>query len=361
MEHLSTAQKSPFSRGLQRETKRAAVLSCAAKLFNTKGARSTTLADVASRLGLTKTSLYYYVANKEDLIYQCYEANVRQAHAQFDAAEQQSSAPLDCLLFFLDSQIATTLRSLDGEGDFYAAPLEVASLTAAHRQLLEAAYRDLLRRLIEQLQRGITQGEIRPCNPVVTIRAVLGALDWSFYWLYEMPREQATLVSGVLRDLFSNGLLTANNVSEPRDMPSPAETLPVEEDVFDRDSQNRVKQEAFLKAGTRCFNQKGFTGTSLDEIAEQLQVSKGAFYYHFANKEALLTQCFDYTLDQLERLLASVASLETAPVTKLEVACRQIFALQNSDHGPLVHFNAITALPPPVRQRLLARLGAVHG
>ena len=361
MEHLSTAQQSPFSRGLQRETKRAAVLSCAAKLFNTKGARSTTLADVASRLGLTKTSLYYYVANKEDLIYQCYEANVRQAHAQFDAAEQQSSAPLDCLLFFLDSQIATTLRSLDGEGDFYAAPLEVASLTAAHRQLLEAAYRDLLRRLIEQLQRGITQGEIRPCNPVVTIRAVLGALDWSFYWLYEMPREQATLVSGVLRDLFSNGLLTANNVSEPRDMPSPAETLPVEEDVFDRDSQNRVKQEAFLKAGTRCFNQKGFTGTSLDEIAEQLQVSKGAFYYHFANKEALLTQCFDYTLDQLERLLAGVASLETTPVTKLEVACRQIFALQNSDQGPLVHFNAITALPPPVRQRLLARLGAVHG
>ena len=54
--------QSPFSRGLQRETKRAAVLSCAAKLFNTKGARSTTLADVASRLGLTKTSLYYYVA-----------------------------------------------------------------------------------------------------------------------------------------------------------------------------------------------------------------------------------------------------------------------------------------------------------
>ena len=62
-----------------------------------------------------------------------------------------------------------------------------------------------------------------------------------------------------------------------------------------------------------------------------------------------------------QRLLAGVASLETAPVTKLEVACRQIFALQNSDQGPLVHFNAITALPPPVRQRLLARLGAVHG
>jgi AcrR family transcriptional regulator len=77
-----------------------------------------------------------------------------------------------------------------------------------------------------------------------------------------------------------------------------------DDEAFDREAQNRLKQEAFLKAGTRCFNQKGFSGTSLDEIAEQLQVSKGAFYYHFANKEALLTQCFDYTLDQLEQVVA---------------------------------------------------------
>ncbi len=360
VEHLNPTQRSPFSRGLQRETKRAAVLSCAAKLFNTKGARSTTLADVASRLGLTKTSLYYYVANKEDLIYQCYDANVRQAHAQLDAAEQHTDASLDCLLYFLESQIATTLRSLDGEGDFYAAPLEVASLTTAHRQVLEEAYRRLLRRLIEQLQRGIKRGDIRPCNPVVTIRAILGALDWSFYWLYEMPREEAHSVSGVLRDLFSNGLLTAAEASQMKYLPSLGALL-VEEDAFDRESQNRLKQEAFLKAGTRCFNQKGFSGTSLDEIAEQLQVSKGAFYYHFANKEALLTQCFDYTLDQLERVMALVAALDSSPVIKLAVACRQIFALQNSDQGPLVHFNAITSLPPVVRQRLLSRLGAVHG
>ena len=360
VEHLNPDQRSPFSRGLQRENKRAAVLSCAAKLFNTKGARSTTLADVASRLGLTKTSLYYYVANKEDLIYQCYEANVRQAHAQLDAAERNTDAPLDQLLYFLESQVATTLRSLDGEGDFYAAPLEVASLTAGHRQALEEGYRRLLRRLIELMQWGIRQGTIRPCNPVVTIRAIVGALDWSFYWLYEMPREEATTVSDVLRDLFSNGLLAATGISETEALPSP-EHLTVDEDVFDRDTQNRLKQEAFLKAGTRCFNQKGFSGTSLDEIAEQLQVSKGAFYYHFANKEALLTQCFDYTLDQLEQVMARVALLEGSPVMKLEVACRQIFALQNSDQGPLVHFNAITALPPAVRQRLLTRLGSVHG
>ena len=136
--------------------------------------------------------------------------------------------------------------------------------------------------------------------------------------------------------------------------------LTADDEAFDREAQNRLKQQAFLKAGTRCFNQKGFSGTSLDEIAEQLQVSKGAFYYHFANKEALLTQCYDYTLDQLERVVAGIEQVDMAPAAKLHTAYRQIFALQNSDQGPLVHFNSITALPPAVRQRLLARLTAVH-
>jgi AcrR family transcriptional regulator len=359
LDTLTPANRSPFSRGLQRETKRAAVLSCAAKLFNTKGARSTTLADVASRLGLTKTSLYYYVATKEDLIYQCYDANMRQAHNQLDRAEEAYEGATECLMAFLESQINTTLRSLDGDGDFYAAPLEVASLKAEHREVLEEDYRRLLRRLIDLLNRGIEAGQIRPCNPVVAIRAIVGALDWSFYWLYEMPREQARGVVTVLRDLLTHGLL-----SSP-DRPAGSDTatippLPAEDEAFDREAQNRLKQEAFLKAGTRCFNQKGFSGTSLDEIAEQLQVSKGAFYYHFANKEALLTQCFDYTLDQLEQVVARIEQLEAPAAAKLEAACRHIFVLQNSEQGPLVHFNAITALAPEVRQRLLGRLASVH-
>ena len=359
MNTSTSTNQSPFSRGLQRETKRAAVLSCAAKLFNTKGARSTTLADVASRLGLTKTSLYYYVATKEDLIYQCYDANMRQAHEQLDQAEKTHEGATECLMRFLESQISTTLRSLDGEGDFYAAPLEVASLKSEHREALQAEYRRLLRRLIDLLNLGIEAGQIRPCNPVITIRAIVGALDWSFYWLYEMPREQARGVIDELRDLFTHGLLSS---SEQRDSHTDAEMLPIaaEDEAFDREAQNRLKQEAFLKAGTRCFNQKGFSGTSLDEIAEQLQVSKGAFYYHFANKEALLTQCFDYSLDQLEQLVASIEQLEASPAAKLEAACRHIFTLQNSDQGPLLHFNAITALPPAVRQRLLARVASVH-
>ena len=51
------AMPSPFNRTAQHDAKRLAILSEAARLFNYKGARATTLRDIAESLGLTKTSL----------------------------------------------------------------------------------------------------------------------------------------------------------------------------------------------------------------------------------------------------------------------------------------------------------------
>jgi AcrR family transcriptional regulator len=61
--------KSPFSRSNQHEVKLQTILSEAARLFNFQGTRATTLGDIALSIGLTKTSLYYYARNKEELVY----------------------------------------------------------------------------------------------------------------------------------------------------------------------------------------------------------------------------------------------------------------------------------------------------
>ena len=79
---------SPFNRTAQHDAKRNAILSQAAKLFNGRGFRATTLLDIAESLGLTKTSLYYYVKTKEDLIYQCYRVALQHYHAVLDEIER---------------------------------------------------------------------------------------------------------------------------------------------------------------------------------------------------------------------------------------------------------------------------------
>ena len=362
MPDSSTPKKSgagsPFSRGAQHEAKRTAILSCAAKLFNTKGARSTTLADVANRLGLTKTSLYYYVKTKEDLIYQCYASAMGRLHRSLDEVELETDDPLERVIRAMERHIEISLDSLAARGDYFAAPLELAVLPTDQRNELEQHYLLMFKRFRGYLRDGIAAGVISDCHTTSTARALLTALDWSFYWLYEMPESDAEQATQVIRTLFSNGLVPRDSNFSLGDVrPSSDGTA---SQGFNREAQNRMKQEAFLRAGTRHFNRKGFNGTSLDDIAESLNVSKGAFYYHFSSKEALLAQCYEFTLDQFDRIIASQTDKSGTPLEKLGDICTAIFGLQNSESGPLIRYNSITALPPDIRRSVLKRTEATH-
>ena len=96
---------SPFNRTVQHDAKRLAILSQAARLFNSRGPRATTLKDIAENLGLTKTSLYYYVRTKEELIYQCYMAALDCHHGILDTVEARHTAPAERISAFFLSLI----------------------------------------------------------------------------------------------------------------------------------------------------------------------------------------------------------------------------------------------------------------
>ena len=50
---------------------------------------------------------------------------------------------------------------------------------------------------------------------------------------------------------------------------------------------------AILNAGRLLFGERGFAATTMDDIAEQVRVAKGAVYHHFATKEAVFEAVFD--------------------------------------------------------------------
>jgi AcrR family transcriptional regulator len=49
-------------------------------------------------------------------------------------------------------------------------------------------------------------------------------------------------------------------------------------------------RERILDVALELFNEKGYDGTSLREIAERLGVTKAALYYHFERKEDILLE-----------------------------------------------------------------------
>jgi AcrR family transcriptional regulator len=85
-------------RGTLNESRWDEVLSVAAEVFGEKGYRAATLRDIASRLGMLKGSLYYYIDSKEDLLFEI----LRRSHLQgvefvAESADMGAAAPADRL------------------------------------------------------------------------------------------------------------------------------------------------------------------------------------------------------------------------------------------------------------------------
>src|SRR5579871_2318708 len=74
-----------------RAVKREAVIRAAAQAFNRRGYHNTSLDDIAAALEVTKPTVYYYVSNKEHLLFQCFLAGVEPIRAAFREVKDQQA------------------------------------------------------------------------------------------------------------------------------------------------------------------------------------------------------------------------------------------------------------------------------
>ena len=58
------------------------------------------------------------------------------------------------------------------------------------------------------------------------------------------------------------------------------------------DTRFRLKRNRMLKAAARCFNIKGYSGTSLKDVADLLGLTDAALYYYVRNKQELVYLCY---------------------------------------------------------------------
>lgn len=78
------------------------------------------------------------------------------------------------------------------------------------------------------------------------------------------------------------------------------------------------RKEALLREGKALILAKGYTATSIDEIAQAVNITKGAFYYFFKNKAEFASELLDYNW---------------LPVREAQIA------LQHQDIDPLEHLH----------------------
>ncbi|MCX4554386.1 TetR/AcrR family transcriptional regulator (plasmid) [Streptomyces sp. NBC_01267] len=74
-------------------------------------------------------------------------------------------------------------------------------------------------------------------------------------------------------------------------------------------SRSARKHQAIMDAATQVFMAKGYSGTSMDDIAKLATVSKQTVYKHFADKEKLFNEIVLATTDQVDAMIDLVADI----------------------------------------------------
>lgn len=166
------------------------MLRAAAQCFNQKGYSGTSLRDVAAVLGLTDPALYYYVRNKEELVYLCYVRAADLGHEALERAKAEGRSGMDTVLRYLRYHI----EMMVGERGPIAIMSEIPSLKPDHREdVLNLSRRHSLN-FEALLEAGISDGSIAPCNVRMTGNAIMGSINWIPKWYHGDPEMGQRLV-----------------------------------------------------------------------------------------------------------------------------------------------------------------------
>ena len=162
------------------QQQRERVLKAAAHCFNHKGYSGTSLKDVAAMLGLTDPALYYYVRNKEELVYLCYLRAADVGREAMESAVAEGGSGLEQVQRYLRYHIEIMV----GERGPIAIMSEIPSLKPEHRDEVLALSRRHSREFEKMLKRGITDGSIRDCDVRMTGNAIMGSINWIPKWYH---------------------------------------------------------------------------------------------------------------------------------------------------------------------------------
>ncbi|MGH8859647.1 MAG: TetR/AcrR family transcriptional regulator [Jatrophihabitantaceae bacterium] len=76
--------------------------------------------------------------------------------------------------------------------------------------------------------------------------------------------------------------------------------------------------DSLLAVAAAVFNERGYDGTSMEDLSQRLGISKSAIYHHVAGKDDLLRLAMDRALDGLFDVLGRTRNLDAPAIDKLE-------------------------------------------
>ena len=335
--------------------KRESVLGAAARLFNERGVKGATLADIAASVGLVTNSVSYYYRKKEDLATECFLRSI----AAFDAIAVEASAqhgvPARLATFFeLHSRLLADMEQ--GTRPWLVTFNDIRALPSPQAEEVFAAYTDMFRR-VRGLLKGPETTHLTRDDLNARGHMVLSIAHWVRAWITRYEVDEYPRVSARVVDILVQGVRGGASRWQPAEA----------ERDWQLASGASGPMEAFLRAATVLVNEQGYRGASVEKISARLNVTKGSFYHHNDNKHDLISECFERSFAVVREALSLAENSPGSGWGRICAAARVLVRYQLSDDGPLLRTSATSALPDQAHReqvrrtmrRLTQRMGSV--
>ena len=183
-------------------SRRIEILRSAAAAFRRRGYHGASVDEIARALRMTKSHLYYYFRNKEEILFVLHDYSLDILLERLRDVERGAAPPDEKLRQLVQAFVHMIIDDLHGT----ALTMDLQALSPPRLRRIIAKRDRFDRGLRRVIGDAMDAGQFAPGDPKLAAFAVLGAVNWITRW-YD-PRGGATSqeIGGYFAELALNGL-----------------------------------------------------------------------------------------------------------------------------------------------------------
>jgi AcrR family transcriptional regulator len=200
--------------------RRREIVEVAAELFRKNGYAHTSLNDVGAALESDRATIYYYFANKKELLHEVVRDVVAQTAKDALEIQRRQATPPEKLRELIHALMRRYAENYPYQYVYIQEGLAVNSHGDAHLFKLGEQYE---RSLVGILAEGLADGSfVSESDPKIIAYGILGSLNWTHRWYNPAGRLTPDQVAEAFTDLFLRGLAppqtkaSAKKATKPR-------------------------------------------------------------------------------------------------------------------------------------------------
>ena len=109
--------------------------------------------------------------------------------------------------------------------------------------------------------------------------------------------------------------------------------------------KGEIKKQEFINTAEELFCRNGYESTSVQDIIDSLNTSKGSFYHHFISKEALLEEICSRRAEQIFTSVLRECGMAALPLRKLDILLSGMIPLRDEKLRFLLMLLPVFVLP----------------